>query len=369
MPLIDELGGPEAGLADALAADLADVSQQREVVFFQYSRRVLPLDGFVFWLRVGMFKAMGMLHHSADRSQNEDDSATSDAVIFTTTSPIAKLNEIAPETLTVGEVEGVKYAFRTHGWFAAQAGLWHYTGSSLISPFATQLIDNPAQLNPKRLIVSDSMPAWLSLIDYTPPWLVPTNPLLPLFPSYAVPANLLPPYVSVHIEPENIRAIQAVPLLRPVQLPLLDGFGQPVLDGNGNPVTFTGTRHTQLAQERVRCTLYGCDNDTALAFLDTVLDYSRNIDIIGLMNMPVVRDGKRNWIEGNIIAQQKFIDFEISYLQHRVIQIAQGVIKSASTTVEAVAFSPDTTTIDYLLLTTGDALGLAGGGGLILAGG
>lgn len=371
MPLVDELGGAEAGLADALAADLWDISQQREIEFRTYTRRVLPLDGFVFWLRTGTFTTNGMVHHSAERPQNEDDTATSSAVLFTTIKQIVQLNQTSPDTLIVGIVEGVKYAFRTHGWFAEQAGLWHYTGSSLVAPLATQLVDAPAQIDPTKLIVSDSLPAWLSLISYTPVWLVPPNPLIMLYPSYAVPANLLPPYGAVHIEPENIRALQASPLLRPVQLPLLDGFGLPVRDGNGNPITFTGTRHTQLTQERVRVTLYGCNNDMAQDFLDLVLRYSLDTDIIGMMNMPTVRDEKRIWAEGMILAQKKTIEFEISHIQHRTIGIAQQLIREAATTVQAFPFSAinPPSQIDYLLLTTGDALQLESGGGLILAGG
>jgi hypothetical protein len=334
MPQINETAGlPPNQLYAALLAGIEDISQQAEVTFATYTRRVLPLDGFVFWLRTGQFNQQGMLHHTATRAQNEDDTVTTDNVVFTTISPIVALNEANTQTLIVGTIEGVRYAFLAHGAFASQAGIWHYTGASVVATLATQLIDDPDQL-PKDLIVSDSLPAWLSLIDYTPIWLIPSNPLIPLFPSFAVPDNLAPPFGAVHIEPSAIRYMQAAPTLLTTWQPTLDGYGKPILDGNGNPVLHAETRHTQLVSEQVRVTLYGCGNRAALAFLDLVLRFSYDQNIIGMMNpMPAVRDDKRTWPEGMILAQKKVIDFAISYNQSAIYDQAQNLINAATTAI------------------------------------
>ena len=56
MAQLDELTMPGGGvLHDALAAGIADISQQTTVSFSTYQKVVLPLDGFVFWLRIGAF--------------------------------------------------------------------------------------------------------------------------------------------------------------------------------------------------------------------------------------------------------------------------------------------------------------------------
>lgn len=324
MPTIEEiLGLPVQELNGALVAGIDDISQYRQVAFYTYSKAVLPADGFVFWLRTGAFTASGMLHHAADRTQDEADTSTVDSVVFTTKEPIVALNQQNSDTLIVGLVEGVRYAFVRHALYAEQAAIWHYQGNSITADLGTQLIDDPSQFDNTQLIVSNSLPAWLQIVSYTPIWLVPPNPGITLYPSYLVPDNLTPPYGVVHIDPDGIRALQAVPLLLPINL----GGTPPVI----------GTRHTQLSAERVRVTLYGANNNMAQDFLDTVLRYSLDTDVIGLMNMPIVRDGKSTWPEGMIIAQQKFIDFEVSYIQTRTIAVAQQMILSAQTTVSTFA--------------------------------
>jgi hypothetical protein len=335
MPQINEtVGQPPFGMFGALAAGIADISQQATVTFATYNRRVLPLDGYVFWLRTGAFNQSGMLHHTAERAQNEDDTVTTDQIVFTTTAEIVQLNQASTETLIVGTIEGVRYAFRAHGMFAGQAGIWHYTGTSLVASLATQLIDDPGQLKPDTLIVSDSLPAWLSLIGYTPPWLIPANPLIPLYPSFLVPDNLAPPFGAVHIDPSRIVAMQAAPVLYTIWVPMLDGYGKPMVDGHGQPILEAMTKHSQLVSEQVRVTLYGCDNRTSLAFLDLVLRYSLDTDVIGMMNpMPAMRDDKRPWPEGMLIAQKKTIEFSISYNQSTVFNIANHLITEAATAI------------------------------------
>jgi len=319
MPTLDELSGlPPEDLYAALAAGLDDLSKHKRVHFGVYTRTVLPLDGYVFWLRSGSYSATGVVHHTAERSQDEDETYAQDSIVFTTKQPLVELNASNTQTLLVGEVEGVKYAFRTHGWFFAQAGIWHYTGMSVRAAKAIQLIDNPAQFDANALIVSNSLPSWLALATYSPEWLIPPNPGIPLFPSFLVPDNLSPPYGAIHIEEAETRAIQGVPWLRAV----------------GTPGT-APTQHTQLASDRVRVTLWGCDNPTALAFLDLVLSYSRDTDAIGLMNTPIVRDGKRTWPEGMILGQHKTIEFEVSYLQAAQYAVADQLVLQAAATVQA----------------------------------
>ena len=93
----------------------------------------------------------------------------------------------------------------------------------------------------------------------------------------------------VHIAPEGTAALQAAPRI----------------DSSGS--------HSQLAQDKVRVTLYGVRNDQALDFMDCVLQRSADYGEFGVMNMPVVRDDKRPQVELGAIGQKKLIDFDVSY--------------------------------------------------------
>lgn len=313
MPTVDELNAPSGGLLhDALDAGIADISQQTLINFTVYQKVVLPLDGFVFWLRVGSFSQTGAIHWMIDRDQVESETPAHTTVVFTTTEQIQDLGETNTQSLVVGLVADRLYSFRRHGWFFPQAGVWHYQGDGLPSSMSTQLVDDPSQIDPSTLIVSDSLPAWLSLVSYDPVWISwpgERNPHITLYPSFLVPDNLAPPYGSVHIEPSRIEALQVMPWLSN---------------------TYS---HYQLTRESVRITLYGCNNNQAADFLDLVEQYTLDTDAFGILNMPTIRDGKKPWADGMVIGQQKFIDFEVSYVQTRINNIARQLITNAIATV------------------------------------
>lgn len=311
MPTLDELQGASGSLHDALAAGIADISQQTTVEFTIYQKVVLPLDGFVFWLRTGSFEQAGAIHFMAERQQDETETRTRNTVIFTTQELVQPLDTENTQTLAVGEIAGQRYAFGRHGWYFPQAGVFHYQGDGVPAAMALQLVDEPSQI-PTDPIVSDSLPAWLQLVSYDPVWVswpVDRNPHITLYPSYLVPDNLTPPYGSVHIEASRIDAMQSMPWLSS---------------------TYS---HYQLTRESVRVTLYGCNNNTAADFLDLVEQYTLDTDAFGIMNMPTIRDGKRPWPEGMVIAQLKYIDFDVSYVQTRVNDIARQLITDAIATV------------------------------------
>ena len=311
MPTVAEAlsQGPGSPLYDALTGGMDDLAQLRTVAFAIYQRVVLPLDGYVFWLRQSSFQAQGLLHWMTEREQSEDETATRISVVFTAKQEIQNLNQTDTQRMVVGEIEGRKYAFGRINWYFPQANIWHYSGEALHPAAATQLIDNARLLDPSKVIVSNSLPAWLALATYNPIWLQPANPGIVTYPSFLVPDNLEPPWAAVHHEPEGISALQALPSFGP---------------------TMT---HYQLTAERVRVTLYGCNNNMASDFLDLVISYSRDTDIIGMMGAPTIRDGKRPWPEGMVLVQQKFIDFEVSYIQTRINDLARQLILDAQATV------------------------------------
>lgn len=301
---------PANTLNPTLGQGVAVVSGEQTVPFVQYVRYVLPLDGYVFWLRAQQTMIAGSLHVSAFEQQSEDESLAVNRVTFTTSTPVDCLNEIAPNTMWVGDWSGLRFAFSSRGPYYENAGLYHYAGEAVYPAMESQLVDVGAQLPRDTLVVSNSLPAWLAIQRYTPIWLTPKNPDVTLYPSFAVPNNLRPPYGSVHIDPAGTQALQATPLL--------------------------GARstHSQLTQDRVRVTLYGLTNAEAMDWFDTVNRFSEDTNTLGMMSNPVARDGKRGQVGLNILAMQKFFDFDVSYFQSSMRDVARQLIESATVAVQ-----------------------------------
>lgn len=322
MATINEiLNQPSQGNSDAAA--LRTLSLDQIVPFSQYIRYVLPLDGYVFWLRTQTIRIQGSLHVSIEKRQNEDETIAINRVMFSTEKPIQAFNAMGPDKIWVGESCGQKFAFTQSDNFYEAAGLQHYLGNAVYPAMASQLVDVGEQLPADTLIVSNSLPLWLTLKTYTPIWLQPPNPLLTLYPSYAVPDNLQPPYGVVHIDPAQIRSLQPIPLLGPTR---------PV--GSGALGTVSGTTldttHWQLTADRVRITLYGATNQVAMDFLDLVNRYSLDLDLMGIMSVTPMRDEKRTQAELGILAMKKTVEYEVSYYQSRVNTAARQLVEEAT---------------------------------------
>ena len=297
---------------DPLLQGLSVLSQYQAISFSQYIRYVLPLDGYIFWLRTKTAVIQGSLHVSVDKQQREDETIAINRVVFTTGELVQEFNEIDPNTIWIGESNGVKFAFSQQAPFYHAAGLYHYSGNAVYPALLSQLVDVGDQLDPTTLVVSNSLPAWLTLQSYTPIWLVGPNPDIPLFPSYAVPDNLPPVYGAVHIEPGATQPIGAFPVI-----------GNPGVNGY----------HGQLASDQVHVTLYGATNDRALAWFDLVNQFSRDTNTLGMMEPAIMRDQKREQAELGILAMKKTINFKVSYLQQSMPDVARVLIEKATATM------------------------------------
>ena len=275
------------------------------VVFQKYTRVVLPLDGFVFWSPADLVTVQGALHVAQDIIQDEDQTYGHATVTFTAQSQVTIFTDSPTNTIYVAAYGGFRYAFSAQQGHFDPAGIWHYLGNSIPPALASQLLDTAGMVDLTRAVVSNSLPVWLSLNAYEPPIFDGiTNPV-ELFPSFMVPPNLTAPYGVVHIGDEDTRALQAVPRLS------------------------RNRSHYQLAADKVRITLYGLQNQEAADFLDMVLQYMTFYpDVMGLMNMPVIRDAKRIQSELLTIAMKKVIDFEVSYVQTRINDVARQYITS-----------------------------------------
>lgn len=326
-----ELFGSSNPMASDLEAGLQTVAQSATIKFNLYGRVILPADGYVFWINAkllqhrgfqkrGLFTAaqiseeqmercsfeqQGSLHFTSDFRQEEADNYAANRMVFSTTSPVQNLNDIAADTMYIGEFKGLRFGFSTQVMRYQQSGLWHYAGFALYPDMQTQVIDRAQDFH-DDLIVSNSLPAWLALPRYAPPWSVWGNAVPPLYPSHLVPDNISPPFGSVHIEPGQTIAMGGAPVVDP----------------------FTGSDH-QLYEDTVRFTLWGKNNLDARSFLLAVYDYCSNSGVVGMMGVPSVRDEKRTQSELRTIAQKKTIEVRVSYLQGAIRKQARQVIRTA----------------------------------------
>lgn len=317
--------------AAVLKESLETIDRNQVVTFTRYTRVVLPLDGFVFWAKsellsdgalfnvfqfnttelnqlpggerpVMRITVKGSLHFSTINKQDEAEGYAVNRMVFTSETEIDELNSPDPNTLWIADSpdgDGLRFAFSSRAMLFRQSALFHYQGDAVYPSLSSQLIETTAGFDFNNVVVSNSLPIWLTLNRYCP-----------MFPAFLIPSNVTPPYCAVHVDPTSTRALQAAPQLDP-----------------------TNQSHYQLATERVRLTFYGLRNFTALDFLDYVNAYSLGRDAFGIMNSPVPRDEKQTQSELTVIAQKKTLEFEINYHQTRIRDLAVQYIQSAFLTL------------------------------------
>lgn len=246
-------------------------------------------------------QVVGSLHYASEVEQREDATVDSNTVIFTSLSEIQPFNQIGPDHMYICHYRDITFAFSSRGRLYGQADLYHYAGKALYSVNDTQIIDDPSTFNPK-LIVSNSLPIWLNMANYVPPYPGFTCPIR-LYPSFLVDDNLVPPFGSVHIEGTETLVMGTV--------------YSPTMSSD------------QLCKEKVKVHLYGVDNDVASTFVSFVEQYSLDWMNLGLSDTPAIRDEKHRQPEFKILAQYKTVEFEINYLQSTSRNMARQLIKDA----------------------------------------
>lgn len=329
------LGSQRPQLGAAVDAGWKTLSQWETFTFTKYVRTVLPFDGYVFWLKAdilskgALFNASalnttalgvasrtitsaptltvnGSLHIATELLQEESRTSSSNRVVLTTDKEIQDFNQAGPNVLFLCTVGEVQFAFSGQGAFYDEARTWHYHGNAVYSDLLPQIVDNPAAFDTKNVVVSNSLPLWLALNSYTPPY--PAQPLYPtltLWPSMLAPQNERPPYGTVHIIPDTTRPLTARPFLS------------------------RNVSHYQLARETARVTLKGLRNFSAQDFIDFVFQYTEDWEFFGIANMPIVRDQKLGQVELTALAESKAIDFEINYYQVRQNDLVRQLILQA----------------------------------------
>jgi hypothetical protein len=314
MTLISEAAAAPSQLAAALAAGVDDISSNQTVTFQQYTKSTIPTDGYVFWVATGVAQQFkGSLHVLSERKQEEDQTLAANQFVFTAEEEISQLNAIAPGTMWVGswQVDStvLQVAFSATGFNYQQAGLWHYRGFAVYPALASQLVSSAGDL-PVGPIVSNSLPIWLSLSSLAG---------APIYPSFLVPDNVVPPYVAVHIDPALTIALQA--------FPMFDWSGR--ANPNADPSPLYQVPSWQLMRDTVKMIFYGFTNQQALAFFAALMDYSVNTDDFGFCNSPAIVDDKRAQVEIAALAMKKTFSIQASYYQVAADAIARRLILEA----------------------------------------
>ena len=292
--MIDLTGNfPNNSLAGVLNTGLQLISQNQQITFKSYKRFILPFDGYVFWVLDSTVQPLvipGSFHYQTDQKQELDKTIGYQNLVFTTPVQIANFDDIQPDQIWIGEYSTFKFSFSSHAARYEQAGIWHYVGQAVYPEMYTQLIESVSDL-PGTPIVNNSLPIWLSL-----------NQFAPVYPSFLVPENIKPPYIVVDIKANDTYTLQPIPLLNDCGI-------------------------WQLAKDKIRLVIYGFTSQDALNFLRYVMDQSMS-GLFGIMSAGfVTRDGKHIQSELNVIAQQKFIELEISYNQQAVYTSAINYIR------------------------------------------
>lgn len=292
---------PNSSLSGVLQAGLRTIDQDQTITFVKYTRRILPYDGYVFWVlsteldpntKSPVVKVDGSLHYFTDQKQELAHTIAYQNVIFTTANMIADFNNMQPDEIYFGDFQDFKFSFSSHKNFYEQAGLWHYEGQAIYPQMHSQIIDDVQVFNQMGVIVSNSLPVWLAM-----------NQFCPVYPSFLVAENIRPPYIAVHIDEDSTEFAQPIPLLN-----------------------CEGT--WQLATDNVKLVVYGFDNKSIQAYIQYVISTSLG-GAFGIMDAGIgVSDGKSIQSELNTLAQQKFIELQVSYNQHAVYDAAIRYITS-----------------------------------------
>jgi hypothetical protein len=300
----------------ALKQGLDTLSLNQTIEFTLYRRHILPLDGYAYWIKdttAPILKVMGALHYESNLQQGGDNTQPLTRVVFSSQEQVREFVSIAPTTLYMAIFEGNQFAFSSLGAHFWQSNLWHYVGNANFSEYANLVIDSPAQL-PTEQIISNSLPAWLAMNSYAPPYPAPLFPPITLYPEFLSPMNMVPPYGTVNVEPDQTTSY--------------------AMRGSFNATMSSD----QLAHDRVIITMYGATNRQIRDFLAAVDQYSVDTERFGIVGVPAIaRDDQKATVpETLLLAQKKRVIYEVSYLQGTQRDIARQMIEKVSIEVIGV---------------------------------
>ncbi|VFS51418.1 hypothetical protein [Budvicia aquatica] len=216
-------------LAVALHSAVETISSSQRVTFTLYVKQILPLDGYVYWVKASIVNPAelarlglsdsplsvsisGSLHRQALSEQTDTVSQSINHIIFTPIEKIDDFNVVDPNGMYLGQYEGVQFTFSRMDSRYTQAGIFHYRGESVRPSMRTQIIDSQDDIN-TDLVLSNSIPIWLL-----------NNHIAPVYPSYLLPANVPAPYIVADVQSTKPLQGAAGYVRNPTTRIILDGF-------------------------------------------------------------------------------------------------------------------------------------------------
>jgi len=326
MPTAAEGLGTQSEMKAVLDAGIEQVSQKQEVIFQRYQKFVLQQDGFVFWSATPEFMTVvGSLHYATDRVQAEDETLGSNQVLLSSETEITQFNLVNPLSMWIGSwpISGsapLQVAFAQRGSYFQESDVWHYSGFCVYPALKSQIINSFEDL-PSGPIVSNSLPIWLAQTTFV-------GQTVPVYPSFLVPDNIVPPYIVAHIEPAGTISLGAFPIIGP---------WPGVVEPNSGASQLHDLASSQLMRDRVILTLYGFSNQMALQYLQSLIEASIDETApFGFANSPAVEDAKRVQVEIAALAQKKTIEILANYYQGAADVVARRLILFASVGTVAI---------------------------------
>ena len=318
-----EAAGNQSPTQATLDAGIEQISQQTRVQFTLYSKLVLSSDGSVFWVATGQTMiASGSLHYATDRQQNIDETVAQNHVRLSSEQAITELNTIAPNTMWVGSwplspSQSLQIAFSQRGNFFGPAQVWHYSGIAVLPAMQSQIISSQADI-PTGPIVSNSLPIWLAQGTFG-------QYSVPVYPSFLVPDNVVPPYIVAHVDPAGTRSFGNFPVY---QWP-----GQQVPPPPTYIAPFYSVAASSLMRDEVDLLLYGFTNQMAWQFVAALIEVSMvgpgETPTFGFANSPDIQDDKRVQTEIAALAQKKTVHISANYYQGSANAYAYRLILQA----------------------------------------
>ena len=100
MTTVAELGlGNSQQLFAALQQGLETLDLNQELSFTQYTKKILPLDGFVYWIPGISQNFKGSLHTAQETRQNSDETFGDAMLIFTAEGQITEFSNAPSDTI------------------------------------------------------------------------------------------------------------------------------------------------------------------------------------------------------------------------------------------------------------------------------
>lgn len=300
-----------------LAQGIETISESQVLTFVRYDMMILPTDGYVFWVASATsVSAPGSFHIATARNSREDETVSTNSVVFTTQTDIVELNVQAPGSIWIATVNGTQFAFSQRGMFYQQTATYHYRGAAVWASLASLLVPDPSYLVGLEPIVSNSLPAWLTLKTYNPAYLRTRNPGITIYPAFLSPSNIAAP-ASSQFPAVGTVSIRKTETYQPVPYWSVQSNKSGAVSGQ-----------YQLAKDTVKIVFYNCNNNQAEDFLALVLQYAEFAEGFGIVTAGAIQDEQRAQDELMAISMKKSIEFEVSYLQTRMDTIARQLITS-----------------------------------------